>query len=366
MGIQAVYQKYPLQFKFNAGTSRGVLTEKDSYFIKILDKHNPSSFGLGECSPLKGLSIDDLPDFEAHLREICAAFSQVQPSFCAWDIPRVVRELVGNQFPSIQFGFETALLDCRNGGKRIIFDNDFVRGLQPIEINGLIWMGDEEWMRGQIDQKLKEGYRCLKMKIGAIDFERELALLTDIRRQYGPEQITLRVDANGAFSASEAPEKLERLASLKLHSIEQPIRAGQMTPMAQLCRQSPLPIALDEELIGISDVDDKRHLLENIRPQYIILKPTLLGGFEHCREWMALAGEMGIGWWITSALESNVGLNAISQFTAEFDSPLPQGLGTGQLYTNNIESPLRIAQGKLNYEQHQHWDTRFLQRLAEE
>lgn len=366
MGIQAVYQKHSLQFKFSAGTSRGVLTEKDSYFIRVLDDRHPASFGLGECSPLQGLSVDDLPDFEGHLREICDAFSRIQSNRCTEDIPRVVRELVGNQFPSIQFGFETALLDCRNGGRRIIFDNPFVRGLQPIEINGLIWMGDEGWMRGQIDQKLKEGYRCLKMKIGAIDFEREWGLLTDVRRQYGPEQIALRVDANGAFSASEAPEKLERLASLKLHSIEQPIRAGQRAAMAQLCRQSPLPIALDEELIGISDVDDKRHLLEHIRPQYIILKPTLLGGFEHCREWIALAGEMGIGWWMTSALESNVGLSAISQFTAEFDSLLPQGLGTGQLYTNNIESPLRISNGKLNYEPNQPWDTRLLEGLPEE
>jgi o-succinylbenzoate synthase len=365
MGIQAVYQKHPLQFKFSAGTSRGVLTEKDSYYIRIFDDRNPSLSGLGECSPLKGLSVDDQPDFEINLSEICDSFSLIKSSPYAWDISAVVRELVGNEFPSIQFAFETALLDYRNGGKRIIFDNEFVRGQKSIEINGLIWMGDEEWMRRQIDQKLQEGYRCLKMKIGAIDFEKEFALLTYIRQQYNPEQITLRVDANGAFSPEEAPEKMERLATLGLHSIEQPIRAGQIAQMARLCSHAPLPIALDEELIGVAAGDDKRHLLESIRPQYIILKPTLLGGFEHCNEWIALASQMGIGWWMTSALESNVGLNAISQFTAEYNPQLPQGLGTGQLFTNNIESPLRISGGRLHYDLNRSWDMNPIQMLME-
>jgi o-succinylbenzoate synthase len=363
MGIQAIYQKHPLQFKFSAGTSRGVLTEKDSYYVRIFDNRNPSLFGLGECSPLKGLSVDDKPDFEINLSKICNSFSLITNNPYAWDISAVVRELVGNEFPSIQFAFESALLDYRNGGKRIIFDNDFAHGRKPIEINGLIWMGDEEWMRHQIDQKLQEGYRCLKMKIGAIDFEKEFALLSYIRKQYEPEQITLRVDANGAFSPDEAPEKLRRLTTLGLHSIEQPIRAGQVAQMARLCSQTPLPIALDEELIGVSAVDDKRNILESIRPQYIILKPTLLGGFAHCREWIALAVKMGIGWWMTSALESNVGLNAISQFTAEFDTQLPQGLGTGQLFTNNIESPLRISGGWLHYDLNRSWDMSPIQML---
>jgi o-succinylbenzoate synthase len=366
MGLRAIYYKYPLYFKFEAGTSRGVLTEKDSYFIRLFDDRSPATFGLGECSPLKGLSIDDLPDFEVYLSEVCEAFSQIKKDIYAWDMSAITSELIGDKFPSIQFGFETALLDFRNGGKRIIFDNAFARGRQSISINGLIWMGKADWMRQQIEQKLKEGYRCIKMKIGALDFEQEYALLESIRTQYTPEQVTLRVDANGAFSPAEAPEKLHRLAQLELHSIEQPIRAGQRSVMAQLCRETPLPIALDEELIGVSEREAKIELLDTVWPQYLILKPSLLGGFAHCREWISLAEEMGIGWWITSALESNVGLNAISQFTAEFDNPLPQGLGTGQLFTNNIDSPLHIEGGHLSYHANQSWNTQAIQMQLEE
>ncbi|WP_317170122.1 o-succinylbenzoate synthase [Rhodocytophaga rosea] len=261
--------------------------------------------------------------------------------------------LIGNTLPAIQFGVETALLDLRNGGKRIIFKNDFSAGKTGIPINGLIWMGKPEFMRQQIDEKLMQGYTCLKLKIGALDFDKECELLGYIRKQYPAEQITLRVDANGAFSTGDALEKLKILAQYDLHSIEQPIRQGQWSEMASLCRHTPLLIALDEELIGV--IDKKQELLQTIHPQFIILKPSLLGGFHHSLEWIKLAEKMNIGWWITSALESNIGLNAISQFTASLNNPLPQGLGTGQLYSNNITSPLEISKGYLHYNLARSW-----------
>jgi o-succinylbenzoate synthase len=271
------------------------------------------------------------------------------------DAPHFLTDLVGEAYPALHFGFETALLDLRHGGQRVIFPGPFPKGKTAIPINGLIWMGPAAQMRTQIEEKLAQGYTCLKMKIGAIDFAAECGLLAAVRDRFPPEQITLRVDANGAFSPAEAPRKLEILSGFGLHSIEQPIRAGQAAEMARLCRESPVPVALDEELIGVQRYADKRELLTRLRPPFIILKPTLLGGFAHCREWIELAGGLGIGWWMTSALESNVGLNAISQFTASLHPTLPQGLGTGQLYHNNIPSPLRIRNGQLLYEQGIEW-----------
>jgi len=202
-------------------------------------------------------------------------------------------------------------------------------------------------MQKQIQAKIEQGFTCIKMKIGAIDFETEFKLLTSIRQKYSKEQITLRVDANGAFSFEEAKEKLARLAKLGIHSIEQPIAAAQIDLMRELCRQNPLDIALDEELIGIWELAKKRNLLEKIKAQYIILKPTLLGVFRATKEWIQLAETMHIKWWITSALESNIGLNAIAQFTAQYKITIPQGLGTGQLYQNNIDSDLVIKNGHL-------------------
>ncbi|MDO1448690.1 o-succinylbenzoate synthase [Rhodocytophaga aerolata] len=352
MFIKADYQKYTLHFKFEAGTSRGVLTQKDTYFVKIWNRDNPQVYGIGECSVLKGLSIDDKVDYESYLANICAELSDFEFS---GDISVVLNELIGNQYPSIQFGIETALLDLLNGGNRIIYPSPFTDGKAGVPINGLIWMGAEDFMRHQIDLKLEQGYTCLKLKIGALDFAKECALLEYIRSRYSPEQVTLRVDANGAFSTEEALQKLDILSQFELHSIEQPIRQGQVKFMHRLCRQTPLPIALDEELIGVMTYKDKASLLDEITPQYIILKPSLLGGFQHSLEWIKLCEARQIGWWITSALESNIGLNAISQFTAVQQNTLPQGLGTGQLYTNNIDSPLEIASGKLYYTLDNRW-----------
>ncbi|SDL11677.1 o-succinylbenzoate synthase [Catalinimonas alkaloidigena] len=353
MRITCTYLPYQLRFRFEAGTSRGVLTEKKTWLIRLTVEAFPGREGWGECGPLRGLSPDDRPDFEARLHEICQNLSAV--TYDPNNEAALLDALVPSEFPSIRFGLESALADWRNGGVRRIFDNAFSRGDAGLPINGLIWMGSAAFMREQMEQKLASGYNCLKMKIGAIDFEAECALLEEIRKNYSPDQITLRVDANGAFAPDQALARLQRLAQYELHSIEQPIRAGQVAEMAKLCAETPLPIALDEELIGVYGREAKARLLDQVRPQYVILKPTLVGGFRACREWIELAEARQIGWWITSALESNIGLNAIAQFTDEYDIHLPQGLGTGQLYHNNVQAPLTILQGFLHYDPQGTW-----------
>lgn len=341
--LQARYSRYNLHFEQPAGTSRGTLTEKKTFFVKIWDKGHPEIFGLGECALFRGLSADDRPGYEEKLDETCRQINTLTPESLA-------------DWSSIRFGIETALSDLANGGKRIIYPTPFTRGDESIEINGLVWMGDKETMRQRIINKLKAGFHCIKLKIGAIDFNAELELLHAIRLQFSRDTIEIRVDANGAFTPGEALQKLEKLARYHLHSIEQPIRQGQWEEMSQLCRNTPIPIALDEELIGINDRLQKINLLKTIHPQYIILKPSLAGGFLGSTEWIHLANEHDIGWWITSALESNVSLNAIAQWTATWKNPLPQGLGTGQLYTNNIPSPLVQIGSTLQHEPRGTWN----------
>lgn len=360
MSLKAVFTKHTLDFKFEAGTSRGVLTHKDSYFVKIFDHENSSVFGLGECSPLKGLSIDDRPDFDLQLLSICENFNTLDLEVYPWNLNIILDQVLDKTFPSIVFAFETAMLDLMNGGKRIVFNNAFAKANRTININGLVWMGNQEFMLKQIDEKLEAGYNTIKMKVGAIDFKKECEILSYIRQRYNEEKITLRVDANGAFSIHEVFFKLEKLAEFKLHSIEQPIKQGNVELMAELCQNTPVPIALDEELIGVIEYTDKYKLLKRIMPQYIILKPTLVGGFQQCREWIENANRLKIGWWMTSALESNIGLNAITQFAAEFNNNMPQGLGTGQLYYNNIPSPLEISQGKIYHNPLNAWDLEVL------
>ena len=363
MGLKVKWLKHTLKFKFEAETSRGVYTEKDTFFLKIFDSENPSIFGLGEAAPLKGLSIDDLPNFEQILQEICDTFNSLDLEVFEWNINIILSQLIEDHLPSIKFGFETALLDVMNGGKRVIFDNDFSKGQKAININGLVWMGNREFMTNQVNEKLAAGFDTIKMKVGAINFDEELEILASIRQEFSAEQITLRVDANGAFSPDEAPEKLARLANYQIHSIEQPIRKKQPESMADLCQNSPVPVGFDEELIGVNDYVQKMQLLKKLKPTYIILKPTLLGGLQHCREWIEIASRLHIGWWMTSALESNIGLNAIAQFTAEYKNPLPQGLGTGSLYHNNIESPLMVQNGQLHYQQQKEWELNLLAKL---
>lgn len=324
-----------LHFKQPAGTSRGVYTERRSWFISINDGKRT---GIGECAPLPLLSCDDIPDYADVLRSFCDQVEQTG------DIPyEAMRD-----YPSMLFGLETALLNLRNGNQ--LFDTAFSRGEVGIPINGLVWMGSYNEMLNRMEQKLDQGFHCVKLKIGAIDFDHELDLIKCIRSRFSHHEVELRVDANGAFPFDEALYKLELLSQYNIHSIEQPIHAGQWSFMSELCRESPLPIALDEELIGINDPDQKRQMLNIIRPRYIILKPSLHGGMMGTHEWINLAEDMGIGSWITSALESNVGLNAIAQFCSSVygDSiTMPQGLGTGQLFTDNIPLPLEIRGDKL-------------------
>ncbi|MDH3710692.1 MAG: o-succinylbenzoate synthase [Cyclobacteriaceae bacterium] len=345
MPLTAVIEPCTLHFKFDAGTSRGVLHEKITYLLKIRNTANNLQ-GIGEAGPLKGLSIDDHPDFHSWLYQTCDAISK----YSAPNSLQEVNSMVGKidpQAPAIRFALEVALLDLLNGGQQMIFPSEFTQGRATIPINGLIWMGTIDFMKQQIDHKLQQGYECLKMKIGALDFEQECMVLDYIRSQ-APPDLVLRVDANGAFDHEEVTTKLTQLSRYNLHSIEQPLAPNQLDALSKLCRQSSVPIALDEELIGIQEYDLKKELLDVLRPQYIVLKPTLLGGISSTREWIDLAESMGIGWWITSALESNVGLNAIAQFTASMPYKGHQGLGTGQLFTNNVPGRLFIKKAQLH------------------
>ena len=324
--LHASYTQYILRFKTPSGTSRGILTEKETFFIRIFDDSNPTILGEGECAVFRGLSIDGVPEYENVLADICWNIEEYKENF---------REKF-NRFPSIICGLEMAFADLKNGGIRQPFPSDFTQRKDFIRINGLIWMGTKENMRQQIIEKIEKGFSCIKLKIGAINFEEELEMLREIRKEFSPKEIELRVDANGAFTSEEALPKLEQLAQLNLHSIEQPIKAGQPEAMSGLCRKSPIPIALDEELIGHFTKEEKRKLLQKITPSYIVLKPSLHGGFCGTQEWIDLARELHTDWWITSALESNIGLNAIAQWAYLQNNPLPQGLGTGQLFLNNV------------------------------
>ncbi|MBQ4023555.1 MAG: o-succinylbenzoate synthase [Prevotella sp.] len=326
-----------LHFKQPAGTSRGVYTTRRSWFLTLTD--DTGRRGVGECAPLPNLSCDDIPDYGDMLRTVCDQFCYTG----VIDYDRL------RPYPSMLFGLETALQHLHAGSAKL-FETPFGRGEEGIPINGLVWMGTFEEMLSRMEEKMEAGFRCIKLKIGAIDFEQELSLIRRIRECFTKEQIELRVDANGAFSPDEALGKLEQLASYDLHSIEQPIRQGQWDEMARLCRESPLPIALDEELIGVNTPARKEALLDAISPAYIILKPSLHGGMAGTKEWISLAQARGIGSWITSALESNVGLNAIAHLTALVYGShisMPQGLGTGLLFTDNIDMPIEISGDRL-------------------
>ena len=348
--LRLSFSQRALRFNFVARTSRGALAEHLAWYLHLTDDDAaaPAAMGLGEAAPLAGLSPDYGPEFPAAIAQLCNRFNAgAFATFTAADAPA----FVGPGWPSLVFALETAALDLANGGMRQLYPNAFSRGAAVLPINGLVWMGDAAFIREQIQQKLADGYSCLKLKIGSLDFATELALLAEIRAVAGPERLILRVDANGAFAPTDALKKLEQLAVFHIHSIEQPIAAGQVPALAALCRTSPLPIALDEELIGITDPTRQAALLDALRPAYIVLKPTLLGGHAATRQWITLAQERNIGWWITSALESNIGLNAVAQLTGEYEvNGFAQGLGTGQLYHNNITAPLHINHGTLHYD----------------
>jgi o-succinylbenzoate synthase len=340
--MTANYHKYILHFKQPSGTSRGVLTDKETWFL-VLEKEGKK--GIGECGILRGLSADDRPDYEEKLQWVCQNIHLGEEKL--W------QELM--EFPSIQFGVEMAFLSLKSKNPFVLFPSKFTSGEKSIVINGLVWMGDEAFMKRQIEDKIAEGFTCIKMKIGAIDFDKELALLRFIRQNFDEKTIEIRVDANGAFSENEALDKINQITGFKLHSIEQPIQKNHTDTMSVLCKSTNLPIALDEELIGVFSLEEKEQLLKKIQPQYIILKPSFIGGFRGTLEWISLAEKFNIGWWITSALESNVGLNAIAQFTFLQHNLMPQGLGTGSLYTNNFDCPLQVFQGQLWYQNELDW-----------
>ncbi|WP_418638905.1 o-succinylbenzoate synthase [Winogradskyella sp.] len=340
--MKAEYKQYILNFKRPSGTSRGVMTTKETWFIKL---EHQGKTGVGECGILRGLSVDDRPDYEEKLKWVCNNIHL--------GLDKLLSELTA--YPSIQFGLETAYKSLGSSDSFELFPSEFSRGKDGIPINGLVWMGNEDFMRTQIKDKIEAGFSCIKLKIGAIDFQTELDILKSIRKEFSVSDIELRVDANGAFSTEDALEKLKQLSEYQLHSIEQPIKAQQFEAMSKLCDVTPLPIALDEELIGVFSKANKQTLLQTIKPQYIILKPSLVGGFGGSKDWINAAEDLNIKWWITSALESNIGLNAISQWTYTLKSKMPQGLGTGSLFTNNFPSPLIVKNGTLHYNLKQHW-----------
>ena len=339
--MQANFKKYNLNFKQASGTSRGILTEKETYILEISDGDKK---GIGECAIFRGLSYDDVPEYEEKLIWLCEHINN-NAEFLKSEL---------KHFPSIIFGLEQALLNLKYG-KDLYFPSDFTDGKDSIKINGLIWMGNADFMQKQIEEKLEKGFNCIKLKIG-VDWESEKKVIQKLREKFPAEVIELRVDANGAFSFEEAKIVLQELAELKIHSIEQPIKKSEVrslksedSMMAKLCAETPTPIALDEELIGIIDFEEKKKLLELIKPQYIILKPALVGGFSGSDEWISIAESLNIDWWITSALESNIGLNAICQYTYNKKNPLPQGLGTGALFTNNFKTNLHLEGDKMCY-----------------
>jgi len=344
--LRAEYRKYTLHFKSPAGTSRGTYTQRESWFISMYDTDTPSLRGTGECAPLPGLSPELDRGFEKKLETLCRDIAH----YDSW----LKDGLQG--YSAIQTGLETAAWDFLARGAKIFFRNAFTSGQRGIPINGLIWMGPADFMREQIREKIRAGYHCIKIKIGALDFETELDLIREIRESHPPEEIEIRLDANGAFQPKTARSRLDALADLGIHSIEQPIMAGQLEELAALCRESPIPIALDEELIGIDTLQEKENLIREIRPPYLVLKPSLHGGFKGAMEWIDLAAASNTGWWITSALESNIGLNAIAQWTANRTNPLPHGLGTGRLFENNFSSPLYLQGDELRWNVSGHFD----------
>lgn len=338
------YAPYLLNFKEPGGTSRGILTQKPTYFIKVYEEENPSRFGIGEAALFPGLSPEAGPGFEKKLEELKFNFNQ-----------NIDLDLSG--YSSILFGLEAALLDLTNGCKGIYFpDENYINGKESININGLVWMGDFGKMLERIEDKINEGFKCIKLKIGAINWDKELEMIRHIRKNYDEKDLIIRVDANGGFRYEGCLKKLSELKDLGVHSIEQPIKAGNPELMAKLCHTSPLPIALDEELIGKGSSENRITTLEIIKPQFIILKPSLCGGLSGAVKWIEEADKRGIGWWITSALESNVGLNAIAQFTAAMKAKGPQGLGTGNLFTNNFKTPLALETDRLYFKKNQPFD----------
>jgi o-succinylbenzoate synthase len=349
--MKATYKRHILTFKKPGGTSRGILTQKETWFLILKDN---GQTGIGECAMFRGLSMDDVAEYETKLQWVCDHIDRGLESLLATLV----------MFPSIQFGLEQAFRSIASTDPFLLFPSEFTTHGKPIPINGLIWMGNKEFMEEQISQRIEDGFTCIKLKIGAIDFDKELSLLKAIRERFTPDEIELRVDANGAFVQEDVFYKLEELSRLHIHSIEQPIKPNNLAFMKEVCASGFMDIALDEELIGVVDETKRRELLQIVAPQYIILKPSLIGGYRGSMEWITLAKELGIQWWVTSALESNIGLNAIAQWTYTLKNSLPQGLGTGSLFENNIESPLEVREGNIVYNNNLEWNYKQINELC--
>jgi o-succinylbenzoate synthase len=357
--LRASVHPYVFKFSFAARTSRGPMTEKTSWFIRLWDDSKPEVYGLGECGPLPGLSKKHGVEFETVLAEEIKSFEAKKLSLPSARDVASLRDFfqtnrISREYPSIIFGLETALLDLMNGGQRIIFKNKFTEKT-PVPINGLVWMGGLDFMLQQVEIKIRDGYKCVKLKVGGLDFEKECDVLQYIRRKYFRDNVEIRLDANGAFRKEDALDKINSLKRFNVHSIEQPIKPG-LPEMEEICAKSPIPVAFDEELIGVQSIEEKEKLLMKMKPKYIILKPTMHGGLMGCDEWISIAEKNNIGWWITSSLESNVGLNAIAQFTSQYSTSLYHGLGTGQIYDNNFPSPLSAEKGLLHYLPKEKWN----------
>lgn len=349
--IKANYRKKILEFRYPAETSRGVLLRKPSWYVFLFDEEAPEIRGIGECSIIPGLSRETEQNVDDMLDTYCRGINSGEADLQSEE----------SAFPSVRFGIETALRDLKSGGKRVLFPSSFTSGNSSVSFNGLIWMGPNAYIQQQIEEKLDQGFHCLKLKIGALKIEDELQILKSIRQRFSSKELELRVDANGAFEPGFAREVINRLAELEIHSIEQPVRAGQREEMAGLCLNSPVAVALDEELLGDYTSEEKRIMIRTIRPQYLVVKPGLLGGFQKANEYISIANEEKIGWWITSALESNIGLNAIAQWTFILGNPRYQGLGTGKLYRHNIQCPLKTEGEKLFYDPHKKWNLSFIE-----
>lgn len=337
--LQAEWTRYRLDFRFLAKTSREEMRHKDTYFVRISDSERPEIYGLGECALFKGLSADDVPEFESELSHMCRSPYSSLP-----------------QMSAIRFGWETAMADLINGGKRQVYPSRWSEGHGRIYINGLIWMGNKDTMIRRVEEKLTKGFKILKLKVGGIDFNDELSIIKALRQRFAASELEIRLDANGSFTSDNVMQRLDSLSAYDIHSIEQPVKANHPDIMSKVCKESPIAVALDEDLIGFRNDVEMYQLLDYIKPQYVIIKPSLCGGFERADAWIATAESLGIGWWATSALESNIGLNAISQWISTKNNPMAQGLGTGELYTNNIESPLAMDGPSLVYRRGANWE----------
>jgi O-succinylbenzoate synthase len=356
MALRAEFAKRTFHFGFDARTSRGQMRDRHCWFLTLYDDAKQIK-GVGEAAPLPGLSKETNEQVEEELQRIIDKINMGYLATKSFNTLDDIHALFPDALcSSVRTALEMALLDIANGGRKIFFDNAFARREAGIPTNGLIWIGGLDSMLQQVAIKFDEGYRTLKIKIGSLDFDKEIDILQYIKRKYFRESITIRLDANGAFKPSDALYKLNQLAQWGIHSIEQPIMPNQHEAMAELCRKSPVPIALDEDVLGVHSYDEKRQLIEKIKPQFLILKPSLTGGFKETAEWIKLAENQKVGWWMTSALESSVGLNAVAQFTAQYPVTIPQGLGTGKIYTDNILSPLEIKKGELVLSPKAKWD----------